>query len=132
MRRAIRLLIELLVCTIVGRRLAELLRYLADDLGVGWATTIVRPFGLVGFVFGNIHQGDRQLSAMTLTVALALVLFLVWRDVVIVRPFGLVGFVFGNIHQGDRQLSAMTLTVALALVLFLVWRLALRFRQRRI
>jgi hypothetical protein len=79
MRRAIRLLIELLVCTIVGRGLAELLRYLADDLGVGWATTIVRPFGLVGFVFGNIHQGDRQLSAMTLTVALALVLFLVWR-----------------------------------------------------
>lgn len=79
MRRAIRLLIELAACVIVGRGLAELLRYLADDLGVGWATTIVKPFGLVGFVFGNIHQGDRQLSAITLTVALTLVLFLMWR-----------------------------------------------------
>lgn len=79
MRRAIRLLIELAVCAIAGRGLAELLRYLADDLGVGWATTIVKPFGLVGFVFGNVHQGDRQLSAMTLTAALTLVLFLIWR-----------------------------------------------------
>jgi hypothetical protein len=42
---------------------------LISQENAGWAQPILRPFGMLGFILGNVHQGSAAISITALLLA---------------------------------------------------------------
>lgn len=78
MRKVATLLFGVLIAALVGIVGAGILGYLANECHLKWAEVVARPFGLLGFVLGNPHQGDDRIAAICFA---AVVTFAAWWPV---------------------------------------------------
>jgi len=79
----------LFTCVLAGRVAGWATYLLFDSLQDGVPklalAALLLPFEFVGMVFGNIHLGNRRISELSLSIALAATLFGLWRRRVRVR-----------------------------------------------
>lgn len=61
----------------VGGALTAWLVHESEVVGRAWAQQVVAPFGRLGFVLGNVHQGNALISVLALGTCASLVVFAV-------------------------------------------------------
>jgi hypothetical protein len=60
----------------VGVAVSVILTLLSEVVGVPAVRPIVRPFGLLGFAFGNVHQGSYLISESAMVITFSVAAFL--------------------------------------------------------